>query len=89
MPIYLFKCQKCKKEHDFFLRMSQEKEREEGIQCSSCGGHCERIFINPSMAYVKHTYVGDIFDKANVKTGQDAVIANRERIKEMRKKNAR
>lgn len=66
--------------------MSQDKEREAGIQCNDCQGHCDRLFVNPSQTYVKHTYIGDVWERGNIKTGQDAVKANKERIKDMRAK---
>lgn len=72
--------------------MSQDREREEGIECADCHGHCSRIFVPPDQVYVKHNYVGDIWDRNNISSvtpGSEAAKANRERIRKLREKNAR
>ncbi len=90
MPMYEFICPKCEKTRECFFEMSQEKEREDGVPCLTCGLLCERQWSFPALAFVKHTYVGDVWEKNNiepVKSGTDSAKRNRERVKKMREEN--
>lgn len=71
--------------------MNQVEEREAGVACLHCGAHAERVFLFPSSVYVKHTYVGDVWDRNKtepVRPGTTQADANKERVRKMRKKNA-
>lgn len=86
MPFYEYKCEQG---HitEMYCDLNKQPKK---TKCKTCGKKAIRIF-STGAAYIKGTYVGDLWDKENIRTVSDKDIEakkqNRERIRKMRDSN--
>lgn len=88
MPLYEYRCEDCEESTD--LHMAMSGKRPKVIECEYCGGVAHRIF-SVGASYIKKTYVGDIWDKADADPhhGNKKSVRNAQsdRIKRMREQS--